>query len=289
MPIHRHHPAHPLTQFPAGLRSPPPQHRSGATEPQTTATRDRTRTHIVRNDASHRREAGHFVRWANRHKLTNLQFPTTRWHGPSRAIDTEARWHQARRHLHEDTIKPADKVAGLLLLLYAQTPAAISRLTVEHLDTTDQLRLRLGREPSSCPSPSPSSSAHSPAPAADMPLSVTKASHPGCSPADSPADPSAPTNSHNACARSAFDQPKPAPPRYSASPPNCPPPSSPDCSASTSKLPSSGSTPPQATGQPTPPLQPPCEHLNRQSRATADSAAPETDSDGLNIRLHQCP
>ena len=93
------------------------------------------------------------MRWANRHKLTNLQFPATRWHGPSRAIDTEARWHQARRHLHEDTIKPADKVAGLLLLLYAQTPAAISRLTVEHLDTTDQLRLRLGREPLLLPEP----------------------------------------------------------------------------------------------------------------------------------------
>jgi hypothetical protein len=36
------------------------------------------------------------------------------------------------------------------------------------------------------------------------------------------------------------------------------------------------------------PLQPPSEHLNRQSRATADRPAPETDSDGLNIRLHQC-
>ena len=93
------------------------------------------------------------MRWANRHKLTNLQFPATRWHGPSRAIDTEARWHQARRLLHEDTIKPADKVAGLLLLLYAQTPAAISRLTLEHLDTTDQLRLRFGREPLVLPEP----------------------------------------------------------------------------------------------------------------------------------------
>jgi integrase/recombinase XerD len=30
-------------------------------------------------------------------------------------------------------------------------------------------------------------------------------------------------------------------------------------------------------------LQPPCEHLNHESRATVDSAAPETDSEGFNI------
>jgi hypothetical protein len=35
----------------------------------------------------------------------------------------------------------------------SQTPAAISRLTVEHLDTTDQLRLRFGREPLVLPEP----------------------------------------------------------------------------------------------------------------------------------------
>jgi hypothetical protein len=55
---------------------------------------------------------------------------------------------------HDDTVKAADRVAGLLLLLYAQTPAAISRLTLDHLDTTHhQVRLRFGREPVVLPEP----------------------------------------------------------------------------------------------------------------------------------------
>src|SRR5262249_54961508 len=87
--------------------------------------------------ATHRRDAGHFARWANRHHLTSLEFPATRWYGPARTIDTETRWAQARWLLHDHTLNPADRVAGLLILLYAQTPAAISRLTHEHVQTTD--------------------------------------------------------------------------------------------------------------------------------------------------------
>jgi hypothetical protein len=94
------------------------------------------------------------VRWANRNKLTSLEFAATRWQGPVRAIDTEARWEQARWLLHDDTVKSADRVAGLLLLLYAQTPAAISRLTLDQLDTTHhQVALRFGREPVLLPEP----------------------------------------------------------------------------------------------------------------------------------------
>jgi hypothetical protein len=45
-------------------------------------------------------------------------------------------------------------VAGLLLLLYAQWPAAISRLTVNDVHTTDnQVRLRLGQTPVTLPEP----------------------------------------------------------------------------------------------------------------------------------------
>lgn len=109
---------------------------------------------LTSGQACHRREAGHFVRWARRHKLTSLEFPATRWHGPVRAIDTETRWAQARWLLHDHTVNPADRVSGLLLLLYAQTPAAISRLTLEHAETTGhQVHLRLGREPIALPEP----------------------------------------------------------------------------------------------------------------------------------------
>lgn len=36
------------------------------------------------------RDAGNFIRWANRNKLTNLELPATRWGGPTGVIDTEA-------------------------------------------------------------------------------------------------------------------------------------------------------------------------------------------------------
>ena len=109
---------------------------------------------LTSDQASHRRDAGHFARWASRHHLTSLEFPATRWHGPARTIDTETRWAQARWLLHDHTLNPADRVAGLLVLLYAQTPAAISRLTLEQVQTTGHaVRLRLGREPVTLPEP----------------------------------------------------------------------------------------------------------------------------------------
>jgi hypothetical protein len=103
---------------------------------------------------THRREAGHFVRWARAQKLTGPDFPATKWGGPARTIDTEARWDQARRLLHDNDLRPEDRVAGLLVLLYAQGPSAISRLTLDHVQLTDgNVLLRLGREPVVLPEP----------------------------------------------------------------------------------------------------------------------------------------
>jgi hypothetical protein len=101
-----------------------------------------------------RTDAGNFVRWANKQKLTRLDFPAVRWTGPTGRIDTETRWEQARRLLHDTTVKPEDRVAGLLVLLYAQTAAVTSRLTLDHVEAADnQTRLRLGREPVVLPEP----------------------------------------------------------------------------------------------------------------------------------------
>jgi hypothetical protein len=109
---------------------------------------------ITSEHASHRRETGHFGRWAKKQKLTSLDFPATRWAGPSRVIDTEARWEQARRLLHDTTLAPEDRAAGLLVLLYAQWPSAIARLTLDHVHTdNEQVRLNLGREPVILPEP----------------------------------------------------------------------------------------------------------------------------------------
>jgi hypothetical protein len=111
-------------------------------------------TWLASDHATHHGEAGNFVRWARRQKLTSLDFAATKWDGPTGVIDAEARWRHARRLLHDDTVKPEDRVAGLLLLLYAQGLAAISRLTLDHVDAGEQhVRLRLGREPIVLPEP----------------------------------------------------------------------------------------------------------------------------------------
>jgi hypothetical protein len=104
--------------------------------------------------ASHRTDAGNFVRWARRNKLTRLDFAAVKWGGPSGVIDTEKHWEQARWLLHDDSLKPEDRAAGLLVLLYAQRTTAVSRLTLGHVTTADgQVLIRLGREPVALPEP----------------------------------------------------------------------------------------------------------------------------------------
>jgi uncharacterized protein YidB (DUF937 family) len=95
-------------------------------------------TWITSSDAGPRFGVGPFVRWAIAQNINrNLRFAATRWTGPAQPLDHEKRWHQAKRLLHDNTIDTDDRVAGLLLLLYAQRPAAISRLTLEDITATD--------------------------------------------------------------------------------------------------------------------------------------------------------
>lgn len=109
---------------------------------------------LTRPDATHRDSAGNFVRWARRQKLTRLDFAAVKWGGPTGIIDTEIRWQQARRLLHDATLKPEDRVAGLLVLLYAQTASRIVGLTLEHVHASDDgVRLQLGSEPVLLPEP----------------------------------------------------------------------------------------------------------------------------------------
>lgn len=87
---------------------------------------------------------GPVVRWVQK-IARDLSFPAVKWNGPSQAMDDDARWAAARRPLHDDTIRAEDRLAGLLSLLYAQWPAAISRLTTAHIEKADAtVRIRLG-------------------------------------------------------------------------------------------------------------------------------------------------
>lgn len=143
--------------------------------------------------ATYREEAGLLIRWAHTNKITTVRVGTTRWSGPTRPLDHQHRWDTARRLLHDQDLKPEDRLAGLLILLYAQGVSAISRITLEqiHCDP-DQIRIRLGRVPITCPNPSPPSPAPWSPTARATPPSEPTPPRPGSSPAGSPHAPSAP-------------------------------------------------------------------------------------------------
>jgi hypothetical protein len=112
---------------------------------------------LSRSGTSHRRDAGHFVRWAARQRLASVSIPAIRWRGPVRALDGDARWDATRRLLHDDTVNTRDRLAGLLVLLYAQPVARVARLTTSHVTvngTTAQIRL--GAAPITLPEPAAS-------------------------------------------------------------------------------------------------------------------------------------
>jgi hypothetical protein len=97
-------------------------------------------------EASYRDETGHFIRWSVQHRhATGLTYGTARRTGPRGSLDTEKRWADARRLLHDDTIPTRDRIAGLLLLLYAQRIATITQLTVDHVHLTpDTVKITFG-------------------------------------------------------------------------------------------------------------------------------------------------
>jgi hypothetical protein len=104
--------------------------------------------------AGYREEAGRLIRWARASKLTTSHLTAAQWHGPAQLIDHQHRWEAARRLLHDSALKPEDRLAGLLVLLYAQGATAISQMTTSQIQGSDDgIRLRLGRVPIHLPEP----------------------------------------------------------------------------------------------------------------------------------------
>ena len=105
--------------------------------------------------AAYREEAGRFIRWARAAKLTAGYLPSAaRWNGPAVLLDHQDRWDTARRLLHDDSLKPEDRLAGLLVLLYAQHTTAIGRMTVSQIqDTGGTVTICLGLVPVQLPEP----------------------------------------------------------------------------------------------------------------------------------------
>lgn len=95
------------------------------------------------------------TRRATRHKLiATMRVPKLAPHQPRFFSDDEDRWALVRRLLHDDEVRLSDRVAGALVLLYAQLPARIVNLTVDDIvDRSTTPRLRMARELITLPEP----------------------------------------------------------------------------------------------------------------------------------------
>jgi hypothetical protein len=96
------------------------------------------------------KETFHFIRWAiaRKHAPSLVMTEKRRRAGARLPHDTQQRWDDARWLLHDDSIPLHDRVAGLLVLLYAQSALDISRLTTGHVhDDGTEVKIMLGTEP----------------------------------------------------------------------------------------------------------------------------------------------
>ena len=87
-----------------------------------------------------------FLDWAARHgHCQAFAFPARQRHGGT-AISDSQRWEHATRLLRDDTIEPADRAAGCLVLLYGQNVTRIAALTASQVTRhNDEVHIRLGK------------------------------------------------------------------------------------------------------------------------------------------------
>jgi hypothetical protein len=135
-----------------------------------------------------RHVARSLARWAiDRRLMPKLEFPTSNRGGPTAPIIDQDLIELARRLLHDPLITTRDRIAGSLVVLFAQPVIRVARLTVDDITIdTDTVAIRLGSTAIVVPDHSPASSAAwSLTAAAAPPPSSTSRS--GCSAAESQA------------------------------------------------------------------------------------------------------
>ena len=102
-----------------------------------------------------RRRLPGFLRWSRAQRLlldVDADYPPAR--DPSWFITDDHRWAMARRFLTDDHVPVRDRVAALLLLLYGQTTARITRLSRADIQHEEgQVLLRLGADAVRLPPP----------------------------------------------------------------------------------------------------------------------------------------
>ena len=106
-------------------------------------------------DLSYRDQTGHFIRWATKNRLAKgLTFGAERWQGPVAPTTPKAGGTTPADWLHDATLTTADRVAGLLLLFYAQRLSMISSLTVDQVtEANGRVSIQLGTSPTVLPEP----------------------------------------------------------------------------------------------------------------------------------------
>jgi hypothetical protein len=94
-----------------------------------------------------------FVAWVKaRGLLVRVRFPQRQGQKAMGSLDGDERWELIGRLLYQDTSELVDRVAGSLVLLYAQPLARIARLGVEDIsDLSSSLMVRLGEQPVALP------------------------------------------------------------------------------------------------------------------------------------------
>lgn len=112
--------------------------------------------HWIAAHPTQRRGLRNFIVHATRHGFAppELEVPVLTTELTTRPLDPDLRWSLARRLLHDETCHPADRVVGLLVVLYAQPVARIARLTLD--DITDQgtaLTICFGKDHVEIPEP----------------------------------------------------------------------------------------------------------------------------------------
>jgi hypothetical protein len=96
-----------------------------------------------------------FLAWAVRNKHAHqVEIPIWPGSGPAARIEDDHRWALVRALLHDEHIALEERVAGLLLLLYAQPLAKISRITRDQVRSqAGDTQLVLGTHPLRVPPP----------------------------------------------------------------------------------------------------------------------------------------
>lgn len=95
-----------------------------------------------------------FLSWSTkkRHAPKELKIPILPNDSAMPLIETDERWSIVRRLLHDEDIHAMDRVAGLLILLYAQPLSRIVQISVDQISTSGGT-LKLGEAPVSLPPP----------------------------------------------------------------------------------------------------------------------------------------